>query len=43
MAATTDTPPAIPDYMLDTNAVIKGDALWQAAKHPTTPTLVESE
>lgn len=41
MAATTDAPPANPDYMLDPNAVIKDDALLRAAKHPTTPTLVE--
>jgi hypothetical protein len=41
MVATTGALPAIPDYMLDPDAAIK-DAVRRVAKHPTTPTLVES-
>jgi hypothetical protein len=34
MAATTEALPAIPDYMLDPNAVTKDDAVWRGGKAP---------
>jgi hypothetical protein len=34
MAAATEAPPAIPDYMLDPNAVTKDEAVWRNGKAP---------